>query len=437
MLLTILLGLIMCLNTYLQPVYAQPGIQRDCDPYVFSQNDHVYLFYDNAVTWAEAKGNCEAAGIGGNLVTIDNELENEFVHGLFAKYASQAPAAWIGLRRLDQLHATDVTAEPIYEYRWLDLSDGSSFGVLITDESYTAWDSSDSGLQRVAMLASHAAWKSFGLTDTNPYICEFRDLCKARPCSSDEFCLLVPGGYTCGACSLCSSENKCPASHVTLPTTSTRTTAVGSTASASTSACTSTPCANGGRCAPDGGSDYTCDCAGTGYGGIRCDIASCALRNPCVNGVCVNDVAAGYSCDCNGTVFVGVHCEYNASAVDAKSSSDDDKFTIFGVDPAYLTLLAIPGFACAATACSRRRRSRLPRNNRCRLRQKTAAAAAMSKITKPVKTRKESVASKAVSEISVAGSAFSAVSSVGSAINVQSTSTIQPDENSMKTERSQ
>ena len=73
--------------------------------------------------------------------------------------------------------------------------------------------------------------------------------------------------------------------------------------------CGSNPCLNTGRCI-DGINNYTCNCTGTGYEGLRCetDIDECELYAPCLNGGTCNDISGGYSCNC-APGYIGDNCE--------------------------------------------------------------------------------------------------------------------------------
>ncbi len=76
---------------------------------------------------------------------------------------------------------------------------------------------------------------------------------------------------------------------------------------------TNNPCQNGGVCSntQDG---LTCNCAGTGFSGDRCDtdVDECDGANPCENGgLCINETG-GFDCDCPPD-FVGETCAIDVS----------------------------------------------------------------------------------------------------------------------------
>ncbi|MEK6643662.1 MAG: lectin-like protein [Planctomycetota bacterium] len=80
-------------------------------------NCHQYYITQTG-TWIE--GELKAQSIGGNLVTIDDAAENEFVRATFANYGGQPHNVWIGL--------SDVAVENTFTW-----ADGSPVG-------YTAWN---------------------------------------------------------------------------------------------------------------------------------------------------------------------------------------------------------------------------------------------------------------------------------------------------------
>ena len=77
-------------------------------------DDHLYYRFDNGVNWTEANEYCKM--LGGSLVVITSEEENEFVHDLI-KDASKG-LYWIGL------HDPDKTKT----FKWVDGSDYSYDG---------------------------------------------------------------------------------------------------------------------------------------------------------------------------------------------------------------------------------------------------------------------------------------------------------------------
>jgi len=76
-----------------------------------------------------------------------------------------------------------------------------------------------------------------------------------------------------------------------------------------TGPCEDHECLNGGLCSPDAEMDgYTCECAGTGYGGTFCqtEINECD-PNPCQEGAPCSNLIADYFCDCP-LEFAGKDC---------------------------------------------------------------------------------------------------------------------------------
>ncbi len=58
-------------------------------------NDHYYLLTSNAETWTDAEA--EAAALGGHLVSITNQAEQDFLDKAFLSGASRGQVYWIGL----------------------------------------------------------------------------------------------------------------------------------------------------------------------------------------------------------------------------------------------------------------------------------------------------------------------------------------------------
>ncbi|MCA9514350.1 MAG: hypothetical protein KC635_05365, partial [Myxococcales bacterium] len=140
----------------------------------------------------------------------------------------------------------------------------------------------------VAGLALEPGWPR-ALSGTGRLGVWAYDLVLAYPTSREASYLFGPC-HDCGAWEAC--EN-----------------AVGTHQCVALSACDPDPCENGGACADGGGGGvYTCDCAGTGFRGDRCEISDGCADSPCAHGVCVDDGAGGYTCDCAGSGFVGPTC---------------------------------------------------------------------------------------------------------------------------------
>lgn len=73
--------------------------------------------------------------------------------------------------------------------------------------------------------------------------------------------------------------------------------------------CSSFPCQNGGTCASNNNTAYSCSCQ-IGYFGNNCQINTC-LSNPCQNGgICSSLSNMTYSCACP-TGYFGNICQYN------------------------------------------------------------------------------------------------------------------------------
>ena len=107
-------------------------------------NGHSYKYYDEEVTWSQAKSSCEA--LGGHLVIIGGYSENAFVGGLIA--ASSRSDAWIGLT--DEVNeATWLTAkgQPIsfrnWHYDQPDNQAGVEHYAIMTNRLGAKWQWSD------------------------------------------------------------------------------------------------------------------------------------------------------------------------------------------------------------------------------------------------------------------------------------------------------
>jgi protein crumbs len=87
---------------------------------------------------------------------------------------------------------------------------------------------------------------------------------------------------------------------------------------------TSQPCRNGGICAVVGDSvadnRYECKCA-FGYAGVNCTHVTCDLE-PCEHGsLCYMRGPIDYSCNCTGTGFAGVRCENRVNEFDCRQEA--------------------------------------------------------------------------------------------------------------------
>lgn len=85
-------------------------------PIVNPANGHeYYLLSRNA--WFASQG--EASVLGGNLVTINNEAENEWVYSTFANYEGVARGLWIGLNDvMSEGNFVWVSGEPVTYTNW-------------------------------------------------------------------------------------------------------------------------------------------------------------------------------------------------------------------------------------------------------------------------------------------------------------------------------
>lgn len=68
-------------------------------------NGHTYHILEES-TWTDAQ--IAAIGLGGNLVTIDDQTENDWVFQTFGNWAGQPRDLWIGLN--------DIASEGVYEW---------------------------------------------------------------------------------------------------------------------------------------------------------------------------------------------------------------------------------------------------------------------------------------------------------------------------------
>ena len=109
--------------------------------------------FANFVTWQTAERYCQSQG--GNLASIANQAEEEFIERLARKEACNIQRGlWIG--------ASDTEVS-----RTMKWSDGSPF-------SYTNWGSGEgsSGCVLMANLYSAYLWKDTSCSEQKPYICE-------------------------------------------------------------------------------------------------------------------------------------------------------------------------------------------------------------------------------------------------------------------------
>ncbi len=83
---------------------------------IFYHNGHSYLFIDNWINWDDAKNYCE--GLGGHLVTISDNQENNFIINNFQQ---QYGEIWIGLSDVESEGDWQwTTGEPFTYENWDD-----------------------------------------------------------------------------------------------------------------------------------------------------------------------------------------------------------------------------------------------------------------------------------------------------------------------------
>ncbi|VDL76147.1 unnamed protein product [Nippostrongylus brasiliensis] len=117
-------------------------------------NEHWYRLYEVDLMWVPAENFCRS--MGGHLVSIKDEAENDFVHALRKKNN-----IWIGLNKID---------DPYQVYKW---SDG-------TDADFLNWDSTQPNEPRVdcAYMAYHqeqrGTWFDYGCHEMLPqyFVCK-------------------------------------------------------------------------------------------------------------------------------------------------------------------------------------------------------------------------------------------------------------------------
>ena len=80
-------------------------------------NGHMYKIYDQSMTWIDAQAYCEL--LGGNLVTVTDLQENDFIVSLINGVSSPRNCYWIGLTWDNtNLEWTWVTGEHFYYTNW-------------------------------------------------------------------------------------------------------------------------------------------------------------------------------------------------------------------------------------------------------------------------------------------------------------------------------
>ncbi|XP_061138466.1 snaclec 6-like [Syngnathus typhle] len=116
-------------------------------------NCNCYIYQDEGRTFADAQGVCTI--LGGNLVSIQNDLENVFVQEL-ATAGGNTDVVWIGLN--------DTATADTYEW-----TDGSANTFLNFDTVNGEPDSTTGDC--VVLDEDDGLWETASCTDEEPYIC--------------------------------------------------------------------------------------------------------------------------------------------------------------------------------------------------------------------------------------------------------------------------
>ncbi len=149
----------------------------------WAENGHYYELVDEQVTWADAKAAAEAMtflGVGGHLVTVTTEAENDFAYSLLPELG----LAWIGLTDNEAFGGYESFGQPDFKV------DG---WVWVTGEpvDYTCWGSfwnsagefveepndfggnEDYGLMGTSLESGAVAWNDQTDSLTIPYLVEY------------------------------------------------------------------------------------------------------------------------------------------------------------------------------------------------------------------------------------------------------------------------
>ncbi|XP_037109264.1 snaclec bothroinsularin subunit beta-like [Syngnathus acus] len=126
---------------------------NNCPPHWSQFNCNCYIYLDEGRTFDDAQEVCTI--LGGNLVSIQNDLENVFVQEL-AIAGGNTDVVWIGL--------SDTATPDTYEW-----TDGSDNTFLNFDTTNSEPDSSTGDC--VVLDEDDGLWATASCTDVEPYIC--------------------------------------------------------------------------------------------------------------------------------------------------------------------------------------------------------------------------------------------------------------------------
>lgn len=177
---------------FLSVFYSQPEL--DNFTYMGNFNEHEYYISNSGGNYIDGIQICE--NLGGYLVTITSQEENDFVLNALREYGGDSNHLWLGL---DDLDGDGV-------YTW------------ITGETvdYTNWSVEPSIGNAVEMATPHGGWNSINPSETSNYRrymleipdCDLGDIDECGVCYGDNSscldCLGVPNGESfldnCGVC---------------------------------------------------------------------------------------------------------------------------------------------------------------------------------------------------------------------------------------------
>lgn len=144
---------------------ASTSIPDDASVY----NGHSYKVYTQKKSWSDAQAYCES--LGGHLVTITSQEEQDFVSSLVTK---KDVAAWIGASWVDNQFLW-VTGEPFNYTNW-DQGE-PSYNFSSSKEPYVGIYANDTATE----YSTTGKWNDFrGSTDTiKGFVCEWEPQCVA------------------------------------------------------------------------------------------------------------------------------------------------------------------------------------------------------------------------------------------------------------------